>query len=181
MKGQKTDKLRTNILGMLIAVVGFGLIVAYITIAFSAHDAFWFSRQFDAEPSRIVVYAAGTATELTPGKAGFPTLAAAVRASLASGVPRTSGLGLSQGSRDDAYQRFVTVEVFFAEPVRLHAAFHTGMATQMLFPITGRHADRNVVFLGADGAYFAGAPILNTIQPICDALNTLGYKTEQAQ
>ncbi len=177
-KGQPTEKLQTNILGMLVAVVGLGLVVYYLATAIGAQDALWFQKGFNDLPVRIVVYQEGRATELTPGQAGFPTLAEAIRASLASGVPRTSGLGLSEASLEDARQQYVTVEAFFSHPIQLHANFNTGRATQMLFPITGRHADRNVVFLGADGTYFAGAPVLNTTQPLRDALKTLGYKTE---
>ncbi len=177
-KGQPTDKLQTNILGMLVVVVGLGLVVYYLVAAISAGDPLWFSKDFTDLPVRIIVYQDGRATELAPGQAGFPTLGEGIRASLASGVPRTSGLGLSEASLEDARQQYVTVEAFFSHPVQLHAAFRTGQATQMLFPITGRHSDRNVVFLCATGTYFAGAPILNTTQPLRDALKTLGYKTE---
>jgi hypothetical protein len=102
-------------------------------------------------------------------------MAEAVRSSLAQGAVRSSGIGLSQGSLDDAFGLYLTVEVFFSQPVKLHAAFNTGAPDQMLFPITGRHADQPVVFLGKNGTYMANGPVLKTMQPIRDALAALGF------
>ena len=175
---QPTEKLRVNILGMLLAVVGFGLIVVFLTITFSSQDALWFRKGFAERPQRVIVYGAGQRTELQAGQPGFDVMVDAVQASLAQGVARPSGIGLSQGSLEDAYNLYVTVEVFFDHPVKLHAWFNTGQPTQMLFPITGRHSDLNVVFLGRNGQYMAGGPVLTTTAPIRVALRTLGYLPE---
>jgi hypothetical protein len=48
----------------------------------------------------------------------------------------------------------------------------------MLFPITGRHSDLSVVFLGRNGQYMAGGPVLQTTEPIRGALRALGYLPE---
>ena len=175
---QPTDKLRVNILGMLLAVIGFGLVVIFLTIAFSAQDVLWFRTGFAERPQRIIVYQAGQRSELPAGQPGFDVLADAVQASLARGVARPSGIGLSQGSLEDAYNLYVTVEVFFEQPVKLHAWFNTGQPTQMLFPITGRHSDLSVVFLGRNGQYMAGGPVLQTTEQIRGALRALGYLPE---
>ena len=172
---QPTDKLRTNVGGMLVAVIGFMVVAYYAVIAISARDAFWFWSGFDAKPVRMIVYQSGQQTELLSGDPGFVELAEAVRASLASGVARTSGIGLSPGSLEDAYNLYVTLEVFFDRPVKLHASFNTGRPQQMLFPITGRHSDLNVVFLGVEGAYMSSAPVLNTTEPIRRALQAAGF------
>jgi len=177
VKSFKTDRLRTNVAGMALAVVGFVIGAVYTVIAFSAQDALWFTKEFHELPTRIIVYQEGQRTELSAGQPGFAELAEALRASVAQGVAGPSGLGLSEASRQDAYQLYVTLEAFFDAPVKVHAYFNTGPATQMLFPITGRHSDRDVVFLGAHGAYFAGAPLLKTTQPLRDALQALGFKT----
>ena len=73
---------------------------------------------------------------------------------------------------------YVTLEAFFPQPVKLHAWFNTDNPTQMLFPITGRHSDRPMVFLGVKGMYLAKAPILSTKQPLLDILSELGYQTQ---
>jgi hypothetical protein len=172
---QPTDKLRTNIGRMLVAIIGFMVVAYYAVIAISARDAFWFLTSFDVKPVRIIVYQAGQQTELLSGDPGFAELAEAVRASLASGVARTSGIGLSPGSLEDAYKLYVTLEVFFDRPVKLHASFNTGHPQQMLFPVTGRHSDLNVVFLGVEGTYMSSAPVLNTTEPIRRALPAAGF------
>jgi hypothetical protein len=175
MKKQPTDKLRVNILGMLVAVIGFGLLVVYLTIALSAQDLLFFTTGFDALPERIVIYQAGQRVELRSGQPGYMEMAEAVRVCLAQGTARASGIGLSQGSLDDAFGLYLTVEAFFSQPVKLHAAYNTGAPNQMLFPITGRHSDQPVVFLGKDGAYLANGPVLKTVQPIRETLTPLGF------
>jgi len=172
---QPTDKLNTNILGMLVAVVGFGFLAIVATIAFAAQDPLWFLSSFDTRPARIIIYREGQRTELQRWDPGFAELAEAIRVSLARGVARPSGIGLSSGSLEDAYNLYVTVEAFFDEPVRLHAWFNTDSPTQMLFPITGRHSDVPAVFLGKEGQYMSGAPALKTIEPIRDVLRAQGY------
>jgi len=170
-----TDKLSTNVFGMLVAVVGFAAVAIYATIAFSAHDVYWFLTGFDERPTRMVVYRAGQRIELQAGQTGFDDLAKAARSSLAQGVSRPSGIGLSEGSLQDAYDLYITLEVFFDRPVKLHAWFNTGSPTQMLFPITGRHSDLNIVFLGVEGTYMSSAPVLNTTEPIRKALQAAGF------
>ena len=143
---------------------------AYAVIAFSAQDSVWFLAGFEERPSRVIVYGDGRRTEFAPGQLGFDELAEAVRDSLNAGVARQSGIGLSAGSLQDAYTRYVSVEAFFDKPVKLHAAFSTGYPNQMLFPVTGRHSDLPIVFLGVDGQYLSNGPVLNTIEPIRKAL-----------
>jgi len=175
MNQPPTDKLNTNVLGMLVAVIGFGLLAIYAVIAFTARDAFWFLTYFDERPARITIYHGGQRTELQRGDPGFAELAEAVRVSLAQGVARQSGIGLSDGSLQDAYDLYITVEAFFDGPVKLHTWFNTDQPTQMLFPITGRHSDLTVVFLGREGKYMSGAPALKTTGPIQDVLRAQGY------
>lgn len=140
---QQTDKVRTNIRGMLLAIVGFLIVAYYGSTALSTRDALWFTQGFTERPIRMIVYHGGQRTELTPDKPAFAELADAVVSSLDKGVDYASGIGFSQGSIDDAYNLYVTLEVFFAQPVLLHATFGTGRPTQMLFPMTGRHSDRS--------------------------------------
>jgi hypothetical protein len=172
---QPPVQVRVNLLSMLVAIVGFALAVIYGTIAFSAQDPIWFVQGFDEQPTRMIVYHAGQRTEYQAGQAGFDELAQAVQASLSRGVARPSGIGLSDESLADAYRQYVTLEVFFDRPVKLHAWFNTGQPTQMLFLITGRHSEMSVVFLGVNGKYMSSAPVLNTTAPILEALKSLGF------
>ena len=67
------------------------------------------------------------------------------------------------------------MEVFFERPVKLHAWFDTGEPTQMLFPLTGRHAELSIVLLGQNGKYLASPPALKTVEPLREAVQSLGY------
>jgi len=69
--------------------------------------------------------------------------------------------------------------VFFDQPVKLHTWFDPGRTTQMLFLITGPYADMSVVLLGDQGQYRAGAPVLKTLDPIREALKSLGFSPIQ--
>ncbi len=174
----QTDKLQTHTVRMVLVVVFFLLIMSFLTIVFTTRDPVWFTRDFNDRPEKVVVYQDGKANEYRPGQTGFKELAEAVRASLASGVTRPSGIGLSAGSLEDAYKLYVSVEATFSQPVNLHAWFNTDDPTRMLFPITGRHSEEPLVFLGVKESYMAGAPILRTKQPLLDILSELGYKTQ---
>jgi hypothetical protein len=168
-------KDRTNMVQLLIVVVGFVLVAYCAMVSLMTRDPLWFLGESEAHPSRIVVYHAGQRTELVPGQAGFDDLASAVQTSLAQGFARLSSLGLSDKSLQDAYTQFVTLEVFFDQPVKLHTWFHAGRTTQMLFPITGRHSEESVVLLGQGGKYRAGAPVLHTMEPIRETLRAHGF------
>jgi len=167
---------RTRLFRMLALIVGFVLLVSYGTIAFTSEDLLWFIKRFDDKPVRIVVYHdGGKRTNLDPGDPDFEPLARAIRSSLSEGLARPSGIGFSDASLLDAYARYVTVEAFFDRPVKLHAWFHTGEPTLMLFPITGRHSELSLVVLGRNGKYLASPPVLNTVEPLRETLRELGY------
>jgi hypothetical protein len=167
---------RTRPVKALVTVVGFILLVLYGTIAFTSGDLLWFLKRFDSKPARIVVYHDdGKRTNLAPGDPGFEPLAQAIQRSISEGLDRPSGIGLSDASLLDAYTRYVTVEAFFEQPVRLHAWFNTEEPTQMLFPITGRHSDLSLVVLGKNGQYLSSPPVLKTIEPLRETLRELGY------
>ena len=173
-----TDRLNVNIWRMLFSMAVFGLLVVFLTMTLASQDPLWFASGFAERPAQVVVHRNGVQVEYRPGAPGYAELAEAVRLSLAQGVARPSGIGLSTGSLEDAYTLYLTVEAFFDRPVKLHAGFNTGHPTQMLFPITGRHSDLPVVFLGQDGRYLSNGPVLRTVQPLRDALNAMGIRTE---
>jgi hypothetical protein len=166
---------KTNTAQLLFVLVGLVLLSAYLIVSLTSRDPLWFLRRAEAQPSHIVVYHAGQRTELLPGQAGFDDLASAVQTSLAQGFARLSNLGFSEKSLQDAYTQYVTLEVFFDQPVELHTWFYPGRTMQMLFPITGRHSEMSVVLLGEGGQYRAGAPVLKTREPILEALKSLGF------
>ncbi len=164
------DRVHPNIGGMLVGVVGFIAVALYLTMAISAQDPLWFMTGFTDQPTRMILYHGGTRQEILPGQPGFAELAEAVRATLAQGVTRPSAIGLSEGSLQDAYTLFVSLQVFFDHPVKLHANFNTGSPTQMLFLITGRHSELNLVVLGTQETLLSDAPALKTLSPLRETL-----------
>ena len=148
-------------------------VIIFMSNATTSQDWSWFKTGFDERPNRIIIYHDGQKVELRAGQPGFNGLAEAIRASLAGGVAQQSNTGLSDQSRQEAYIRYTTVEAFFDRPVKLHAFFYTDHPTQMLFPITGRHSDWPIVFLGNDGEYRVNAPVLKTIEPIREQLTAM--------
>lgn len=166
----------TQPLKMVLMLGAFLLAIVYGTIAFTTGDLLWFLKGFHSRPARIIVYYdEGKRTELRPGDPGFDILADGIQDSLSEGLERPSGIGLSDASLLDAYSRYLTVEAFFSRPVKLHAWFETGQPTRMLFPVTGRHSELSLVVLGQGDKYLSSPPVLNTIQPLRDALHQLGY------
>ncbi len=93
----------------------------------------------------------------------------------AQGASRPSIIGFSEGTLQDAYNQYLTLEAFFDQPVKFHAAFNTGWPTQMLFPITGRHSELSIVLLGNNGIYWSSPPVLNNLEPLREVLRALGY------
>ena len=166
----------TQPLKMVLMLGAFLVAILYGTIAFTSGDLLWFSKGFHSRPARIIVYYdEGKRAELRPGDPGFDLLADGIQDSLSEGLERPSGIGLSDASLLDAYSRYLTVEAFFTRPVKLHAWFETGQPTRMLFPITGRHSELSLVVLGQGDKYLSSPPVLNTVQPLRDALHQLGY------
>lgn len=173
---RRPQRRRADLLSMGVLVTGLVFLVVYGTISVMAQDPLWFVKDFDAQPTCIVVYHhRGTRSELQPGQLEFEALAGAIQASLTEGVVRPVSIGFSDASLQDVHNRFVTVEAFFAQPVKLHAPFDTGTPTQMLFPITGRHAEMSVVLLGQGDGYQSNPPVLKTMEPIRETLQALGY------
>lgn len=171
---QESTRLSIKPLNLIIAVVGFVAIVIYGSVALAAQDWLWFVPGFSERPVKVIVYNAGKRTEFTPGAAGFNMLSGAVVDSLNRGAFRQSGIGLSEGSLQDAYNVYKSVEVYFSRPVKLHAPFNTFQPTVMLFPMTGRHSEVPTVFFGSGGVFISNSPVLNTVEPIRSALNSLG-------
>ena len=167
-----------SLIKMILVVVIFGLFIYLFTIAFVAQDFFWFEKGFAEKPVRVIVYHQGQRTEYRSGQAGYELLANAIQQSLNSGLVRQSGIGLGEQTLYDAKTKYITVEAYFLQPVKLHANFNTGHPTQMIFPITGRHSELSVVFLGDQGGYWVNGPVLRDMQPIRDALVQLNIPLE---
>ncbi len=164
-----------NAVQLFLLLAGFVLLAYYLMVSLTSRDLLWFLRGFQDEPTRIVVYHSGQPTQYLPDQTGYDELSTATKASLAEGFARLSSTGFSDKTLQKAHTQYVTLEVFFAHPAKIHTWFPTGRTTMMLFPITGPHAEPPIVLLGDQGHYRAGAPVLNTNEPILEALEALGF------
>jgi hypothetical protein len=169
----------STLIKLILVTLLFGALIYFLTILFVTQDPLWFVKGFDQRPARIVVYHHGQRSEWRPAEAGYDLLAEAVRQSLDQGVVRQTGIGMGEATLQEAYNKYVTVEAFFGAPVKLHASFYTGHPDRMLFPITGRHSELTVVYLGDSGEYRVNPPELKTVQPIRDALVQLGISLDE--
>jgi hypothetical protein len=169
----------STLVKLILTTILFGVTIYFFTIVFVTGDLLWFVKGFNERPARIVVYHNGQSEEWHPGEPGYDLLSEAIRQSLDRGVVRQTGIGMGDTTLQDAYKKYVTVEAFFGKPVKLHSHFYTGHPDQMLFPITGRHSELTVVYLGDSGQYRVNPPELKTVQPIRDALLQLGISIDE--
>jgi len=168
-----------NFFTMILVVLAFGALVVFLTLVMTTGDFLFFLGGFAEKPAVVLVHQDGKETEYRAGMPGFEELAEGVRQSLDSGVSRPSNIGLSDGSRDEALNKYTSVEAIFHKPVKLHATFYTGNPTRILFPITGRHTEIPVIFLSEKNEpYTTLAPVLHTRAPLVEALVKLGYRTQ---
>jgi hypothetical protein len=164
-----------NAIQLFVLLAAFVLLAYYLMVSLTSRDLLWILSRFRDEPSHIVVYQNGQRTEFRPGQPGYEELATAAKASMAEGFARLTSTGFSEETLQSAYNQYLTLEVFFAHPVEIHTWFPTGRTTQILFPISGPHAQPPIVLLGDEGHYRAGAPVLSNNRPIVEALGALGF------
>ena len=151
---------------MIVAVI-VGVSV-YAIVSVLAGDALWFSRDFEATPSAILVHCYGESLEIPPGSADFPGLTGAVNRAL-SGRKRWDSLSLSQGTYEDYQTRTdtVVVELFYPEPLRIHTNTRLfSNVSNLIIPVEGRHSETNAVFGRHQGNPAGGSLHVQTTDPI---------------
>jgi hypothetical protein len=149
----------------------------YAGLAVTAQDFLWFAHHFDRRPVHIVVYHHyGKQADLWPGLPGFDELSAAIQACLDQGVEEPSGMRFSDASLTDAYTRYVSVEAFFLQPVRLHAWFGAEQSARLLILLSHRESEMSLVVLGKRDRYLPNPAVLKTDAPLRETLQALGYR-----
>lgn len=157
--------------------------IIYLVNVFNTGNWLWFqSRVVNVRPSRIVIINRGERVLLTPGHADFQTLADAAAASL-SELNSTDliSIGLSEETLQDYATKSLVLELYFDSPVQFNTLARTGEPTQLLIPITGRHANGNYVFRGARGEWWFGAVRMANATPLYSTLEQMGYTAASPQ
>lgn len=156
-----------------------GLIV-YVVNVLNTDDWSWFQQKSVAiDPSRIVIVNEGQRTTIVPGHEDFGRLAGAV--SLAVSRPSNNDLinvGISEETVAFYKEAGVVLEIYFDRPVTFHTAYRAGEPTQILLPISGRHAGKGYFFRGAQGEWWFGAMRMADPMPIYRLMAEMGYNVD---
>jgi hypothetical protein len=168
----KKASLLNFLLTISIVVAGF----VYVMKAAYSSDPLYFLSSFDSIPSQIELRCHGKTTYLEGSSAEAATITSLVNEQL-SDEKRFDPLNLT----DATYKYYrtdpdvVTLELIYAEPVRVHLPnmFFKDI-TSLLIPLEGRYAKSAIVF-GLINEHPAGGSLhMNTNRPILDALASSG-------
>jgi hypothetical protein len=150
-----------------VAKAGFATLIAlvafvYVSIAIGTQDYLWFLGSRIGTPRRITVHINGHSVQLGPGDPGFEEVHNALRATISQIRGYPQGIGISEETLSDYRETYWSVKAEYDEPIRLRSRFRFGEPTELLLPLTGRHTEHNVLFLGRDGKYYTGPSLRST-------------------
>ncbi len=168
---------RTKILEPIIILVLFGVGALWVINTLNTGNPLWFLPiQPEYTPSRVVIHHYGESTELTEGMDGFLEITAALNDAL-SDFQTTSlvSIGVGEDTLRDYYESEFVVEVFYPRNIEFNLPIRLRGVNVLLFPIDGRHADRNYVFIGSDREYQAGALQIQDRSMLEETLEELGF------
>lgn len=171
--GQQLKPIRYRDILLTGAVIIGGLI--YLIVWISTGDLLWFLPGVADRAEQIILHDAGRTTVIGPDSPGYEAINAAINQVLSSRLGYQPQFGLSDATRERYYSQDRVIEVFYAEPIKLHSPYRIGKPTSLLIPLEGRHADQNIVFTGAGGEYWPGVLTVETTEPIKEALAQYGY------
>ena len=161
-----------SVLSLLLIVVIILVGIAYLMISFSTGDFMWWNPKFTEKPAAVVVHCYGDSLNISPGSYHFGALTEVVNDSL-SGRKRWDSLSLSEETYQD-YQvdpSMLTVEIFYAEPIRVHSNYKFfSSVDNLIIPIDGRHANFNTVFGQNQGVPAGGSLHVESTQTIGEYL-----------
>lgn len=157
--------------------VVFGVLVLWLLTTFTTGNPMWFLPiQPSYAPNQIIVRNFGEEIILRPGDLVFQRVADGVDQSLSSFNNRALiDIGLGEATLQDYQTKALVVEVYYPTTIRFNLPIRMNKVNQLLFPIVGRHADTNYVFIGYNGNWLVGALQVSTAQPLQDALRESGY------
>ncbi len=164
----------------LVTILAFGSII-YGVIAWNAQNWLWFLSNAElSEPMRIVITDQGGRVAFTPEDEEFAPLALAVSTAVSTlDNSDLLPLGLSKQTLSDYDARYVVMEVHYARPIRFNTTFRAGEPSNLLIPITGRHAGNGIFFRGDKGEWWYGAMRMADPTPLYSELIRLGYQPLQ--
>lgn len=169
-----SERVSFNLGSMLLWTAVTMLIIWWAVFAMGNRDPLWFWPFFNERPAEIVVYHDGTQTTIRPDDSGYKEITAAVNAQLGRPKGFERDTGMSAETEADARNKYVSVELRYGKPIVIHSNTGIGRPSRLFIPITGRHSEANLVFLGTDRDYLIGALTLRDRSRLDQALRNLG-------
>jgi len=163
---------------MLVTAAAILAAIVFAATALSAGDLLWFVTSFDERPRLILVHCAGTATAYESGSAEFERLAASVNTDLAGPKFAPPGVGLSEATQSDYWSKNLTLEVLYAQPVRMHTSFRYGLFDALIYPVSGAHSGEHLVFARRGDVVLPGVDIGDE-SAAAATLKGMGYTWDQ--
>lgn len=157
-------------LAFVIPVLVFALL-GYGVVALGTGDPLWVLQKATGAPTEIIVYLEGEQHVIRAGDPGFDDLSYALQTTLSETRGYNQFLGISDQTLADYRQVYWAVEARYSDPLVLHSQYRFGNPRQALIPLSGRHADRQVVFLGNNDVFAAG-PYLDDVLQLRRTLET---------
>jgi hypothetical protein len=157
--------------------------MAWAIVAAKTHDPLWplGGSYIPAPPSRIAIHEKGEMQTILPGDPIYDRLSDAILASVGElDSPRRIDVGLSEEILNDLLTQSTSMEVFFPEPLRYHAAVRIIPPDKLLIPLKGRYAGRAYMFLGnGETPYRPGALCMQDDTPLREALVEMEIDIEE--
>ncbi len=157
---------------VLVLVVGLGALV-FCAGALANDDPLWFSPVFNETPTDVIVHLNGCDARLKSSSPQFQPLVDAINQTLSQIDGYEQGFGLSPESLLDYRTRDRSIEIFYAQPIRLHIPYRFGHPTNLLIPLSGPFGETRSLFGGRDGDYWGGALRLKTNDALARHANLL--------
>ncbi|MGB0389565.1 MAG: hypothetical protein ACPGWR_32495 [Ardenticatenaceae bacterium] len=159
-----TWKNRPSAVRAILVTIFAILVVAYVSIAIGTGDYLWFLQSALEDPERIVINFEGQAVTLKQNDANFQDVSNALKVTMSNTYGFAQNVGLSDETLQDYRAHYWSVEAFYAQPVRLHSRFRFGELRQIILPLSGRHSDQNILFLGQNEQFYTGPSLKSTTE-----------------
>ncbi len=149
-----------SIRNLVIIVVIVMILTVYAFISFGTGDWLWFSANFSARPSAVVLHCYGETISYDPGSFQFSKFTEIMNDSM-SGRKRWDPLTMSEQTYTEyqTHPQMLVVEFFYPEPQRVHSTSSLySNVDNLVVPLEGRHSRTNAVF-GQNGGVPTGGSL----------------------
>jgi hypothetical protein len=127
------------------------LVIVWAGMSVTVGDALWFYPSFQTPAAVMDLYWDGGKVRLLPGTPGYDVLQQAIFAEFPQVKSAPGGTGLSDETLAELRASGRLLEVYYAEPARVHSWYNFGESEVFYVPLSGFHAKQLRVFNAARG------------------------------